>query len=124
MKEETAHMAQMRLIPPNWRCDSTSSHSKISEAILKGDNKYDGSTPKPSLECPLEHTQENKEEPRISFREEEQQEIPEKQQLNLELELETKPRLEFKGAAVRERELAKTVGARTAKARGRLEQKG
>jgi hypothetical protein len=93
INEETAHMAQMRLIPPNQKCDRASSHSNISEAILTGDSKYEDSTPKPSLECQLVYAQQNKEEPRTSFREKEQQEIPEMQQLELELELETKPRL-------------------------------
>ena len=98
-------------------------HSNVPDAILKGYSKYEGSVPKSSLECQLEHMQQNKEEPRNSFKVhlEEQQEITEKQQLDIRSRAGNKAKyVEFKRAAVGEKELAKRVGARTAEARRRL----
>ena len=76
MKEETARMAWMMQIPPNQKCDS-GSHGSLPEAILKGYSKYEGSRLKSSLQCRLEHMQQNKEEPRNGFKVEEQEEITE-----------------------------------------------
>ena len=53
--------------PPNQKCDSES-HGNVPEAILKGYSEYEGPVPKSSLECQLEHMQQNKKEPRNSFK--------------------------------------------------------
>ena len=66
----------MMQIPQHQQCES---HGDVPEAILKGYIEYEGSGPKSSLECWLEHMQQSKEELRNSFKVGEQQEITEKQ---------------------------------------------